>query len=192
MIESPSDFRWQYLPNFPRKILNKATEYFWSNYPTEKDIDSASMPIGEGFSGKMFSRKVWTDFNHPILHNTVLFLVSNPNSGVQSVHTDKSRNFSINFPIQVDPVKGPFLCGYHREYKSYVWEETVIVDGLETNRFSYREKDFEKVAVDQPLIVNTKIPHSWANDSDKHRIIGSFFLKVKELDKAIAIAKDWM
>lgn len=194
MIECPSDFRWQYLPRFPTEVLNKVTEYFWSNYPTEEDI--ASIPNEVPYIGNTSFANMFTEtalvLDHPLLKNAVLFFISEPNSGVSNVHTDKSRDFSINFPIQVDPVKGPFLCGRHKEYKRYVWKETVILDGQESNQFGYREKDFEKVLLDQPILLSTKVPHTWANYSDKHRVIASFFLKVSELDEAIAVTKDWM
>jgi len=194
MIESPSDFRWQYLPRFPPEVLNKVTEYFWSNYPTEEDI--ASIPNEIPYIGNTTFANMFTEdqliLDHPLLKNAVLFFISKPNSGVSNVHTDKSRDFSINFPIQVDPVKGPFLCGLHKEYKRYIWKETVILDGQESNQFGYREKDFEKVLLDQPILLSTKVPHTWANYSDKHRVIASFFLKVSELDEAIAVTKDWM
>lgn len=189
VIKSPSDFRWQYLPNFPKEVLNIVTEYFWSKYPTEEDI--ASIPYGKIDFGNIFAKTV-PNLNNLFFQSSVLFLVSKPNSGLSSVHTDKSRDFSINLPIQVDPLLGSLLYGYHREYKSYKWTETVILNGLESNRFSYREKDFEKVSVDQPLILNTKFPHAWINNSDKHRVIGSFSLKVDNLDEAITIVKDWM
>ena len=58
----------------------------------------------------------------------------------------KFKDFKINFPIQVDPVKGPCLYGYHRKYNNYIWKGAVITDGLESNKFSYREKDFEKIS----------------------------------------------
>ena len=189
MIEAPSGFRWQYLPNFPKEVLNTVTEYFLSEYSTEEDI--ASITYGKCEFGNMFIAAV-PNLDNLFFESSVLFLVSKPNSDLSSIHTDKSRDFSINLPIQVDPIKGPFLCGYHREYKSYKWTETVILNGLESNRFSYREKDFEKVTVDQPLILNTKFPHGWINNSDKHRVIGSFSLKADKLDEAIGIVKDWM
>ena len=75
MIECPSDFRWQYLPRFPTEVLNKVTEYFWSNCPTEEDI--ASIPNEVPYIGNTSFANMFTEtalvLDHPLLKNAVLF-----------------------------------------------------------------------------------------------------------------------
>tara|TARA_B110000977_G_scaffold117123_2_gene151290 strand:+ start:2909 stop:3484 length:576 start_codon:yes stop_codon:yes gene_type:complete len=191
MIESPSDFRWQYLSKFPVDIINELITTFLSEF-SEEDIRTKPSEVGHVRDdyARMFKRKIKIDSS--LIQNECLFIISDPHSGIYNIHTDKSRNYSLNFPIRVDREKGCFLSGYHKQYKYYDWKESVAVKGMETNRFNYTEKDFEKVPLDQPIILNTKIPHSWMNESADHRIIGSLSLKEKELDKALSAVKDWM
>jgi hypothetical protein len=191
MIESPSDFRWQYLPKFPVDILSNLIEVFLSEF-SEDDIRTKPNEVdcvGDGYA-RMFMREI--EINSSLIYDKCLFLISDPRSGISNIHTDKSRNYSLNFPIRVDREKGCFLSGYHRQYKYYDWKESVTMNGMETNQFGYTKKDFEKVALDQPIILNTKIPHSWMNESYDYRIVGSLFLKEKQLDKALDIVKDWV
>ena len=193
-VFSANSFRWRYLPKFNKKLLNFVVKSFWDEFDLENlKPHELHEYLGQKGLLNMYIRtpKLGAD----VFYDKVMYMVSAPNAGVQNIHTDKSRDFSINFPIQVDPIKGCYLCGKYTEYYKYDQLDPLYLEhGPEgpTYQFGYRENDFEKVSIDKPVILNTKIPHTWENFSDEYRVMGSIFMKETNLDKALKILEPWM
>ena len=114
---------------------------------------------------------------------TFVYLISLPNSGISYVHIDRTRDFGLNIPMQVDPIKGCTLVFEGEDYNrlgEYV--TTPPWGGDRTPENSRRvgkywleaeEKEMVKVSLDKPMLLNTQRPHGWINNSEDARVIAS-------------------
>lgn len=116
---------------------------------------------------------------------TVAFLSASPAKKMAKVHTDRIRKLGFNIPLQVDVPKGYTLIYTGNNYSElgnstnqFAW----AIDGFTDfgSRFfdgnfwpDAKEENLTKVFLDQPVIFNTKLPHSFVNYSNKPRILAT-------------------
>jgi hypothetical protein len=105
----------------------------------------------------------------------ISFLVSYPNIGLYTVHTDRRRDFAFNVPIKVDNEKskvlvmadddlskcGPMSTELGRDgHEGHYWHEAV-------------ESNFSNLNFQAPMLLNTSKPHSWTNYSNELRVVAT-------------------
>ena len=208
--------RYKILPRFPKHVIEEIEKTY-----NEKIGDDRVDSFVEDYKQIQPNLKVAIlDCNIKLseFKNTVSFLMSKPNSGMAICHTDKSRDFAVNIPIRVNPDKGDFIAGrfeslsdypkgelqfsekshtledFKKEYPHYAdpshpWYVDRINTGL---KWDYDEKYFENVKMYHPIFINTEMPHSYINDDDEWRVIGSLELKERDLKKALQILDKWV
>jgi len=129
--------------------------------------------------------------------------ITKPNVGMWYTHVDSSRAFALNVPIQVDVEKGYALVYDGDDYSKLgkmvdeveeisdeikeiigalgrvdVTDPAALEKHLKSGNMMEMwlhptEDDFQKVPVDQPMVLNTSVPHSFVNHDDKFRVIAS-------------------
>ena len=94
---------------------------------------------------------------------------------------DNLEYYKKKYPHYYDPE--------HHHYIGSPESGSVTSPGL---RWDYDERYFENVKMDHPLFINTTMPHSYVNDDDEWRVIGSLELKERDLKKVLHLVDKWV
>ena len=181
--------RYKILPNFPQHVINAVVNKYNKEIGNKVDDYPNQLPTAVS---NLKVIQVLMDIDLPEFKPAVLFLISKPNSGLGIPHIDRSRNFSLNIPIQVNPDKGHYIAGRFELLSDYPDPKPRMFGGEITQTYDYDEKYFEKVRMEHPIFINTGLPHSWINDDDQHRVIVNLFLKTKDFEEASRIVDQWV
>lgn len=184
--------RYKRLNNFPTELLNLLKDK-WDEI---RSSDYDEIPCVEP-SLKMIVCKALNDKFQPhfkVKIQGIVFAISDPSVHVAKIHTDKSRHTTLNVPIHVDAVvgwkypmmrSGDFICGKTTDLKPYGKPTEKELDGKISTEYDWRPPLFEFVPMTTPIVINTKVPHSWCGNKDSDRVIASFMfedgLKPEEL-----------
>lgn len=180
---------WQRLENFPKDLLEDISRCFFDHY--KQDIENI---VNQVPNTQKHLRIITIEYpvNLPGFLNHVSFFISDPNMGMATVHTDKSRSYSLNFPIQVDHSKSNYIAGLHEDLDKYKGKQFFTIDGKTGTTYDYTPDDFEEVPLTCLTLINTDIPHSWTNYSDDYRVVGSLFMKYNDIDEVSENTKQWI
>ena len=116
----------------------------------------------------------------------VLYQISYPSLGIAKVHTDKSRDSSLNIPIRVDS-QGDYICGLTEDLSAYMHPKEKKFETTEKigHEFPLQLDMMEFVPMTTPIIINTQVPHTWRTNKDTDRVIAGLVfeedLKPEEL-----------
>lgn len=137
---------YEVLHNFPEELLN----YFKIYWKENKD----SVEIIQRF---IYKRADYLPNVKNVLnleYNDITALIGPANIGITEPHIDSSRLVAMSIPIDVD-LKNSFF------YTDKVGKEEWV----------YVEEDCDHYNLEKPCIVNTKVPHGYANFADTDRVI---------------------
>lgn len=180
--------RWKQLENFPKELLDNISKHFFDNYLQDIATIENQVP-----NIQQHLRIVTIEYpiNLPGFLNYVSFFISDPNMGMATVHTDKSRSYSLNFPIQVDHQNSNYVAGIHEDLDRYKGRQTFTIDGKTGTTYEYHPEDFENVSLTTMTLINTDIPHSWTNYSSDYRVVGSLFMEYTDINDVYNNVKQW-
>lgn len=137
----------------------------WAKYGKE-DLSSLHAKYAEDNSRPILD--IVCQFKNPDIIKNIKFFKTVAKGHV-SPHCD-SRNCAINIPIQTD--KNSYTVFY--EEKDDFETPEVEIDGENKNTKAKRFKNIPScgwIFLDQPLCLNTNLPHGVINKSDKDRIL---------------------
>ena len=174
--------RYKRLNNFPTELMALLKDR-WNDIQTEQYDDIPCVePSLKMIVCKSLNKRFQPFFKVKI--QGIVFAISDPEVSIAKIHTDKSRYTTLNVPIQVDST-GDFICGLTTDLSVYKEPTTKTIDGKTSNEYPWQQAFYEFVPMNTPLIINTKVPHSWCGNEDSDRVIASFMfedgLKPKEL-----------
>ena len=174
--------RYKRLNNFPPELMTLLKDR-WNDIQTEKYDDIPCVePSLKMIVCKSLNSRFQPHFKAKI--QGIVFAISDKDLHIAKIHTDKSRHTTMNVPIQVDHV-GSFICGKSTNLSVYQTPKQQVIDGKTSNEYPWETAMYEFVSMETPLIINTKVPHSWCGNEDSDRVIASFMfedeLKPKEL-----------
>lgn len=181
--------RYKKLPNFPQRV----TDLLLQKYDEEIGDDRVATCDNQISSIQPHLKMVGfnIDLGLPEFDPFVIFLISDPNSGMGIPHTDKSRDFCLNIPIRVNVNKGDYVAGKFESLSDYPEPEAFTLEGKTGLRFDYDENYFENIKMDNPIFINTGLPHSWINDDDEYRVLASLYFKTRDVEEAAQIVEKW-
>ncbi len=181
--------RWVRLERFPKYVLDDISKHFFDNYADSvADIQNEVPNIQPHLRIKTIEYPV----NLPGFLNYVSFFISDPKMGMAIPHTDKSRGYSLNFPIQVDHANSNYLAGVHEDLNQYKGRTTFTIDGKTGTTFEYHPDDFEDVSLTSLTLINTYLPHTWTNYSKNYRVVGSLFMEYNNIDEVYNNIQHWI
>lgn len=189
------------LPKFPLDIIEYLKKVLNENLDLENlhllknDVNNIQ---GDNLIIKNIKCKV---LNYSQFKPEVNLFVSNPNIGMAVIHTDKSRYYSLNIPLIVDNSKSMFVAGRYLNLSEYSRPRlyrsnrpsTFVIDNKTGMRFSYEPDLYEFVKLSSPILIDTKLPHSWTNYSNEFRIVASLsFINTTTYSQAVKLCNDWI
>jgi hypothetical protein len=180
--------RWKRLENFPKDVLDGISKHYFDYHKQDVATIENQVP-----NIQPHLRIVTIDYpvNLPGFHNYVSFFISDPKMGMATVHTDKSRSYSLNFPIQVDHSNSNYVAGIHTELNQYKGRQTFTINGKTGTTYEYHPEDFEDVALTHATLINTDLPHSWTNYSSDYRVVGSLFMGYSDINEVMKHVEQW-
>jgi hypothetical protein len=181
--------RWQRLNNFPKQPLDGITKYFNHNYA--KDIDNIVNEV-PNIQPHLRIKTIEYPVNLSGFHNYVSFFISDPKMGMAIPHTDKSRGYSLNFPIRVDHANSNYVAGIHEDLEKYKGRQTFTINDKTGTTFEYHPEDFEDVPLTCMTLINTYLPHSWTNNSSNYRVVGSLFMEYTDINDVLIHTEQWI
>jgi hypothetical protein len=185
-------FSHTFLKNFPEEIV----ELVKQKYNEKIGIKNVAL-IENTVKNIQSDRLKIVNMNCAILNYIefkpiINFLISKPNMGRAIIHTDKSRGFSLNIPVIVDNKNSSFITGKYNDISKYGGYGKTIIDGKSALDFKYKEKDYEFIKLDYPILINTKIPHSWTNYANEYRVVASLsFNNIEKYEEAFKLCEKW-
>lgn len=182
--------RYKKLPNFPQRVTDLLLQKYDEEIGDGRVADYPNQFTTIQPHLKMVGFPVEMDL--PEFDPYVIFLISDPNSGMGIPHTDKSRDFCLNIPIRVNLDKGDYIAGRFESLSDYPEPESFVLEGKTGLKFEYDEKYFENVRMDTPIFINTGLPHSWINDDDHYRVLASLYFKTRDVEEASRIVDQWV
>lgn len=106
-----------------------------------------------------------------IPYDNIMFLISNPKSGLGPVHIDAGRGCGINIPLEVDFVNSCFFIANQECTEREFHEGEPVSKG--TKRFLYEPEKFDYYNVREPILINTKEAHGFFNHANTTRVLFS-------------------
>lgn len=184
--------RYKKLRNLPDDLLSKVYDEY------HKFISGTSLKalVGDKNKIKTIQPKLTmipipVDFGIPEIFPQMIVLITEPNSGMGIVHTDKSRLGGINIPLKVELETCPYIA-LKEEYLDTIGPGVEFeLDGKKGRTWEYDPEKFENVYLDAPLFVNTSLPHSWNNASNNYRVLASLFFHEIDAEKCAEIVEKW-
>lgn len=174
--------RYQILQGFPEDLIKSVKESFFNKFPDIKSLED--IPLSNHENSILRYIAFNTSIPSDIFTDKMLCMLSFPNCGRGQVHVDQGRNFCVNIPLQVDPIKGPFVAIKNGIYGNKVKPGEV--------NYEYIPEYYENVSVTSPILVNTSIPHAFINNSGSWRIMVSLFPKANTIEEANELLKQWV
>jgi len=184
--------RYKRLNNFPKEL----TDLLKKEWNLLKTSEYDDIPCVEPSLKMVVCRSLNAEFRwyFDCKIQGIVFAISDPSVQVAKVHTDKSRHTTINVPIEVDTDtgwkhlmmrSGDFICGKTEDLQPYGKPTKKELDGKTSTEYNFNAALFEFVPMTTPIIINTKVPHSWIGNKNRDRVIASFMfedgLKPEEL-----------
>lgn len=102
-------------------------------------------------------------------YQSIMFLISNPRSGLGPVHIDAGRGCAINIPIDIDYNNTCFFIANQECTERAFLEGEPVNQG--SKRFLYEPEKYDYYNVREPILLNTKKAHGFFNHSDKKRVL---------------------
>jgi len=102
-------------------------------------------------------------------YSALVYLRNPPRSGLGPVHIDSKRECALNIPVQVNP--NDSFCFVAREEctERPHYEGENVHEG--SKRYYYEPEKYDYYNVRQPCLLNTRIPHGFANFADTPRVL---------------------
>lgn len=181
--------RWKRLENFPKDITDGISKRFFDSY--SQHITTIENQVSNIQPHLRIITINWP-VNLPGFYDYVSFFISDPKMGMATVHTDKSRSYSLNFPIQVDHNNSNYIAGIHTDLDRYKGKQTFTLDGKTGTTYEYHPEDFEDVSLTGMTLINTSLPHSWTNFSSQYRVVGSLFMEYTDIEEVSKHTQQWI
>jgi len=181
--------RYRLLPNFPQHITREVKSRCESIIKS-LGIENISNDLST-IQSKLTLKSVPVVIDSEHFADDVILMITKPNSGMGQPHTDKSRHFTINIPIQVEASKGYYIAGIYDSLSEYPKPNVVLLDNKQSCSWDYDESYYENVEMSCPIFINTSLPHSWTNMSDSYRVVAGLRFKTNDLTEAENIIKEW-
>lgn len=106
-----------------------------------------------------------------IPYDNIMFLISNPKSGLGPVHIDAGRGCGINIPLEVDFINSCFFIANQECTEREFHEGEPVSKG--TKRFLYEPEKYDYYNVREPILIDTKQPHGFFNHANTARVLFS-------------------
>jgi len=107
--------------------------------------------------------------NLPAKDFSLVYLRSFPRSGLSPVHIDVSRACALNIPIEVDP-NDSFCFIANKPCTERPFHENEIANE-KAKRYLYEPENYDYYNLRNPCLLNTKVPHGFANFADTERVL---------------------
>lgn len=100
---------------------------------------------------------------------SIVYLRSMPRAGMGPIHIDSNRGCALNIPIRLD-TKNSFCFVANEECTERLpFPNEPISVG--SKRYEYEPEKYSYFNVRKPCLLNTKMPHGFANYSDHERVL---------------------
>lgn len=160
------------LRDFPKPLIKSIREeYLGANTHNKKLFDTVVL---DEFQTYILVRRPHNLYNImdkviKLPYKNIMFLYSAPNAGMGPIHIDSSRSSSINIPIEVDYNNTCFFIAHSPCTEIPPDEKT----NKGSKRYAYEPENYDFYNVREPILLNTKAPHSFFVHSDQPRILMS-------------------